>query len=178
MNRLAFVYALALLLALPASHAAPPSGGAADNAVLIQLRQDGSFRVWHSAGASLLPDDDIHDLEASARPEGGDVMRTELGRAQAFETKQGIVIELPDAKSDKRLLLDRDPCGGLKVWHDEGAARLSDDVLTELVLTALPDGGARIKVGENYVKGYTVERGVIAVIWRPFRRAPSPAEKR
>jgi len=64
------------------------------------------------------------------------------------------------------------------VWHDEGRTQLPDDVLTELVLTALPDGGARIKVGENVVKGYTVERGVIAVIWRPSRRAPSPAEKR
>ena len=176
MNRL--VLTLALLLAIPASLAAPPSGGAADNALLIQLRQDGSYKVWHSAGASQLPDDDLLDLEASARPEGGDVMKTDLGRAQAFETKQGIVIELPDARSDKRLLLDRDPCGGLKVWHDEGAAHLSDDILTELVLTALPDGGTRIKVGENVVKGYTVERGVIAVIWRPVRRGTPPAEKR
>lgn len=177
MNRLAVAFALALLLAIPASHAAPPNGPA-DNALLIQLRQDGSYKVWHSAGASQLLDDDLHDLEASARPEGGDVMKTDLGRAQAFETKQGIVIELPDARSDKRLLLDRDPCGGLKVWHDEGRTQLPDDVLTELVLTALPDGGTRIKVGENVVKGYTVERGVIAVIWRPSRRAPSPAEQR
>ena len=177
MNRLVFVHALALLLALPAAHAAPPTGPA-DNALLIQLRQDGSFKVWHSAGTSLLSDDDLHDLEASARPEGGDILPTDLGRAQAFETKQGIVIELPEARSDKRLLLDRDPCGGLKVWHDEGGTRLAEDILTELVLTALPDGGKRIKVGENVVKGYTVERGVIAVIWRPVRRGTPPAEKR
>lgn len=168
-----------LLFALAASAiAAPPAGGAAANALLIQLRPDGGFKVWHGSGASVLPIDDIYDLEAGARPEGGDIQRTALGRAQAFETKQGIVIELPDAPSDKRLLLDRDPCGGLKVWHDEGATRLPDDVLTELVLTALPDGGARIKVGDNVVRGYAVERGVIAVIWRPGRRAPGPAEKR
>lgn len=177
MNRIALAI-LAALLAVPLAVTAAPPTGPADNALLIQLRQDGSFKVWHSAGASQLLDDDLHDLEASARPEGGDVMKTDLGRAQAFETKQGIVIELPEAKSDKRLLLDRDPCGGLKVWHDEGRTQLPDDVLTELVLTALPDGGARIKVGENVVKGYTVERGVIAVIWRPSRRAPGPAEKR
>lgn len=174
-----FALLCVLLLALAASaFAAPPAGGAAANALLIQVRADGGFKVWHGTGASLLPNDEIYDLEASARPEGGDIQRTALGRAQAFETRQGIVIELPDAKSDKRLLLDRDPCGGLKVWHDEGATRLPDDVLTELVLTALPDGGARIKVGENVVRGYTVERGVIAVIWRPTRRAPGPADRR
>lgn len=177
MNRIALAI-LAALLAVPlAVTAAPPTGPAA-NALLIQVRADGGFKVWHGTGASLLPNDEIYDLEASARPEGGDIQRTALGRAQAFETRQGIVIELPDAKSDKRLLLDRDPCGGLKVWHDEGATRLPDDVLTELVLTALPDGGARIKVGENVVRGYTVERGVIAVIWRPTRRAPGPADRR
>ncbi|MBK6631420.1 MAG: hypothetical protein IPG33_10440 [Betaproteobacteria bacterium] len=177
MNRFMQIFLTILLAAPLAIQAAPPTGGAAANALLIQLRPDGSFKVWHGAGASLLPSDEIYDLEASARPEGGDIQPTTLGRAQAFETKQGVVIELPDAQSDKRLLLDRDPCGGLKVWHDEGTTRLPDDVLTELVLTALPDGGARIKIGENVVRGYTVERGVIAVIWKPSRRTPRPEAK-
>ena len=63
------------------------------------------------------------------------------------------------------------------MWHDEAPTRLPDDVLTELVLTALPDGGARIKIGETVVRGYTVERGVIAVIWKPSRRTPRPEAK-
>lgn len=177
MNRIALAI-LAALLAVPLAVTAAQPIGPADNALFIQLRPDGSFKVWHSAGASVLPEDDIYDLEASARPQGGDILATALGRAQAFETKQGIVIELPDAKADKRLLLDRDPCGGLKVWHEEGSTRLPEDTLTELVLTALPNGGARIPAGENVVRGYSVERGVIAVIWKPVRRAPGPAERR
>lgn len=166
---LAAALALAALAAFPAA--------AADNALLIQLQQDGSYRVWHTEGASNLPEPELLELEASARPEGGEMQQTSAGRAQAFEMKDGVAIELPDAPSDKRLLLERDLCGGLKVWHAEGITKLSDDDMTELALTALPDGGKRIRVGDYHARGYSTRIGVIAVIWKPSQRPPPKLKK-
>lgn len=160
---------IALLAATPAS--------ADDNALLIQLQQDGNYRVWHSEGATHLPEPELLELEAGARPEGGEILRTSMGRAQAFEIKDSVVIELPDAPRDGRLLLDRDLCGALKVWHIDGTTQLTDDEMTELVLTALPDGGKRIKVGTTYAKGYSTRIGVIAVIWTPVARQPSGTKR-
>ncbi len=158
---------LMMLAALAAGTAA-----ADDNALLIQLQQDGSYHVWHTEGTTFLPETELLELEASARPEGGDIRQTSAGRAQAFDIRDSVVIELSEVPSDKRLLLDRDLCGGLKVWHADGATQLTDDDLTELFLTALPDGGKRIRVGDRHARGYSTRIGVIAVIWKSSQRPP------
>lgn len=159
--------AAALLLlawALPAA--------AEDTALLIQLQPDGGYRVWHSDGPSRLPEPQLLELEAGARPEGGPVMQTLRGPAQAFETREGVVIELPQAGEDNRLFFDRDGCGGVKVWHAAGTTYPTEEELTELVLTALPEGGPRIKVGATYARAFTTRVGVIAALWQPLRRQP------
>jgi hypothetical protein len=50
---------------------------------------------------------------------------------------------------------------------------LTDEQMTDLVLSALPDGGKRVSIGSNYAKAYSVELGVVAVIWAPVQR-PAP----
>lgn len=165
-----------VVAALIAALASTPAR-ADDNALLIQLQQDGSYRVWHSEGATHLPEQELLELEASARPEGGEIMQTLRGPAQAFDTRDGVVIDIPGAGTDRRLLIDRDLCGALKIWHADGPTHLTDDELTELVLTALPEGGKRIKVGTTHAKGYSTRIGVIAVIWKPVAR-PFPGTKR
>lgn len=157
----------AALLLLPAL--ALPAA-AEDTALLIQLQPDGHYRVWHSDGPSRLPEPLLLELEADARPGGGPVMQTLRGPAQAFETKEGVVIELPQAGEDNRLFFDRDGCGGVKVWHAAGTLYPTEEELTELVLTALPEGGQRIKVGDTYARAFTTRVGVIAAIWKPVRR--------
>lgn len=171
MSRFSRPLLAALALAALAALAAFPAA-AADNALLIQLQQDGSYRVWHTEGASNLPEPELLELEASARPGGGEMQQSSAGRAQAFEIGDGVVIELPDAPADRRLLLERDLCGGLKVWHAEGATTLSEDDMTELALTALPDGGKLLRIGGYNARGYSVRIGVIAVLWKPSQRPP------
>lgn len=158
----AAAFALLALAALPAA--------ADDTALLIQLQPDGSYRVWHSEGASRLSEAVMLELEAGARPEGGPVLQTLRGPAQAFETKEGVVIELPQAGADNRLFFDRDSCGGVKVWHAAGSTYPTEDELTELVLSALPEGGKRIKVGDTWARAFTTRVGVIAAIWKPVKR--------
>ena len=154
-----------VLLALAVGAAA-----AEDTALLIQLQPDGRYRVWHSDGPSRLPEPLLLELEAGARTEGGPVMQTLRGPAQAFETKEGVVIELPQAGEDNRLFFDRDGCGGVKVWHAAGTLYPTEDELTELVLTALPEGGRRIRVGDTWARAFTTRVGVIAAIWKPVKR--------
>ena len=144
---------------------------AADNTLLIQLEADGKLKVWHSEGETKLADDELDALEASARPDGGEEMHTAAGAARAYATPSGVTIAFPGARADKALLIDRDACGGLRIWHAAGATALTDDQLTELVLTALPDGGKRVAIGEGrYAKGYTIALGVAIVIWKPPAR--------
>ena len=156
---------LLLAVALPAA--------AEDTALLIQLQPDGHYRVWHSDGPSRLPEPLLLELEASALAEGGPPMPTLHGPAQAFETQEGVVIELPQAGEDNRLFLDHDGCGGVKVWHAAGATQLTEEELTELVLTALPEGGKRVRAGDTYARAFTTRVGVIAAIWKPARRGLS-----
>jgi hypothetical protein len=149
---------------------APALARAADNTLLIQLQQDGSYVVWHSEGETRLTDEELTALSASAKPEGGERMHTRAGMATAYEVPHAVLVVLATASVDARLLIDRDACGGVRVWHADGTTRLSQDQLTDLVLSALPDGGKPIPVGASYGKAYTTELGVVAVLWAPVQR--------
>lgn len=143
---------------------------AMDTALLIQIRPDGRYTVWHAGGQSPIGEDEIGALEASARPEGGRSMLTTAGMARAFDTPNGILIRLPALGADRSLLIDHDGCGGIKVWHDRGDVNLTEDELTELVLSALPEGGKNVVLGRYHAKAYTTKIGVIAAIWKPVAK--------
>jgi hypothetical protein len=160
--RLLLVAALAALLARPAL--------AEDTALLIQLRPDGRYTVWHAGDPSPIGENEILALEATATPEGGRRVVTAAGLAQAFDTPNGILIRLPALGPDRALLIDRDGCGGIKLWHSHGNINPSEDELTELVLSALPDGGKRVGLGKLSAKAYSTKIGVIAVIWKPVAK--------
>lgn len=144
---------------------------AEDNVLLIQQGPQG-FTVWHTEGKSSLSDDEALEAMASARPEGGEEIMTSLGPARAYEMPVGVVIRLPAAESDKALLVDRDACGHIHLWHAEGATQLTDEELTEIVMSALPDGGKRLKLGDRYVKGFVTKLGVTATLWKIPAKAP------
>ncbi|MBI4988971.1 MAG: hypothetical protein HZC23_09145 [Rhodocyclales bacterium] len=146
------------------------AAAAEDTALLVQIQPDGRYRVWHAGGKSPLNEDEILALEAAASPEGGRRMLTAAGLAQAYDTPNGILIRLPALGPDRTLLIDRDGCGGIKVWHSQGTVNPTDDELTELVLTALPEGGKRVAVGQFHAKAYSTKFGVIAAIWKPVVR--------
>jgi hypothetical protein len=136
-----------------------------DNVLLIQTGPQG-FVVWHTEGKSRLSDDEALEAMASARPEGGEEIATSLGPARAYELPVGVLIRLPAARSDKALLVDRDACGHIHMWHAEGETQLSDAELTEVVMSALPEGGRRLTLGNRYVKGFVTPLGVTATLWR------------
>lgn len=149
------------------------AAGAADTAtktLLIQIGGDAHFKVWYGTGETQFTEDELADLTASAKPEGGAPINTAAGPASAVDTGQGIVIRVPQAKTDKTLLVDRDNCGGVKFWHAAGTTTLTEDQLTELALTALPGGGKNLAFGEFVARGYTAPLGVVAVIWKPVKR--------
>mgnify|MGYP001615350241 CR=1 FL=1 len=143
------------------------SAHAAGNAVLIQMEQDGKFKVWHTEGESHLTEDEIFSLAASALPEGGKRMLTGAGFARAIETKGGTIIVVSGADVEKSMLVDRDACGHVKLWYSTGTTSLTDEQLTELVLSALPDGGKNILVGKRYAKAHSTAIGVMVVLWEP-----------
>lgn len=147
---------------------------AAEDTILIQLTPDGQYRVWYNRGESNLSESDLTALEASALPEGGPVVATAAGSARAFASEDVIRVEIPGALHDKTLLVSRDPCGWASAWHTAGIVEISNDDLTELVMTALPTGGKNIRVGTRLAKAYTTRLGVVAVLWQPLpRRADS-----
>ncbi len=150
---------LALLLIVGAA-------SAADNVLLIQLRAGGGFTVWHTEGESQLTDDEIMELEVTARPGGGAVVPTSAGPARVYESGEGAMISLPEAKHDKALLIDRDDCNHVRVWHSAGATSLSEDEIADIFMSALPGGGKRITVGNYYVKAFVTKLGVTATLWR------------
>lgn len=164
---------LRVLLAL-ALLAAASSGARAENSnVLIQLQPGGGFRVWHADGPSELSDDEVMLLDAEAAQDGGRVVATALGPARAVRTELGVVIELPQAASDKALLVDRDACGHLKTWHAEGSTGLTDDQVADLYMSALPGGGPSLLLDAGRkAKGFVTSLGVMVAIWkqRPARR--------
>ncbi|MEZ5615272.1 MAG: hypothetical protein R3E35_08660 [Rhodocyclaceae bacterium] len=158
-------FALAALVALPAFAAA-----ADDTALLIQLRPDGGYAVWHAGGTAPLGEEEVLALEAAAIPEGSRQIVTAAGLAQAFDTPNGILVRLPALGPDRALLIDRDSCGGIKLWQSHGTLNPSEDELSELMLTALPDGGPRISLGDLSAKAFSTRTGVIAVVWKPLAR--------
>ncbi|MBI4756778.1 MAG: hypothetical protein HY778_15445 [Betaproteobacteria bacterium] len=152
--------------------AAVLSAQAADHTLLIQVVPGGAYKVWHSEGETQLSDDEAQTLEVSARPEGGDSVATSAGPARAFESRDGVIISIPGARSDKTLLIDRDACGGVRMWHSAGATTLTDEELTELVLAAVPGGGKRVSVRGMHAKAFSTRLGIIAVMWKPVVREP------
>ncbi|MDP2135682.1 MAG: hypothetical protein Q8J99_18930 [Sulfuritalea sp.] len=153
------VIVLAALLAMS-------SVRAEDNVLLIQMQPGGGFTVWHTEGESRLTDDEVMELEVTARPGGGAVTQSSLGPARVHEAGEGVTIHLLDAKNDRTLLIDRDDCNHVRVWHAAGATRLSDDQITDIFISALPGGGKRITVGNYHVKAFISKLGVIATLWR------------
>lgn len=143
---------------------------AEDTALLIQLDAEGRYTVWHAGAPAPLAENELLALEAAAVPEGSRRILTSAGLAQSFDTPQGILIRLPALGPQRALLIDRDGCGGIKVWHSHGDTHLSEDALTELVLTALPEGGPRLRLGPLNARAYSTKIGVIAVLWRPLPR--------
>lgn len=151
---------LAVVLALAAA-----AVGAEDNVLLVQTGPQG-FVVWHVEGESVMPDDNILEVMATATPEGGMEMATPLGRARAFELPEGTLIRLLDARRDAALLVDRDACGHVIVWHADGATQLSDTQLTDIVMSALPEGGPRLRLNGSYAKGFIGRLGVTITLWK------------
>lgn len=142
------------------------AAGAADNVLLIQMRAGGGYTVWHTEGESRLSDEEVMELEAAALTGGAVEVPTGAGPARAEETPDGIVIRLPQAPRDKALLVDRDGCGHVRLWHAAGSTNFDDDQLTEIVMSALPEGGTRITVGAFHAKAYLTRLGVTAALWR------------
>ncbi len=163
-------YFLGILAAIAV--AAFSTHAAADNTLLIQIEADGRYKVWHSKGETTLAENEVLTLEASARPQGGAPIETSAGLASAAATKDGIIISLPAAKRDKALLIDRDACGGVKVWHSEGPTSLTDDQITQFVVSALPGGGKSIAFGTSVAKAYSTNLGIMVVIWTRAERRP------
>lgn len=160
----------AALAGVGAMSAAPAA--AADNALLIQTDTAGKFVVWHIEGETNLTEDELMLLEASAAAEGGRSVATSYGPARAYETSDGIVIVLAEARRDGKLLLDHDACSALKTWHAEGATHLTDDQLADLVLTATADGRVAVSIGSYRARAYITKLGVMATLWKPVPRQP------
>jgi hypothetical protein len=158
----------AMCIALAAFPAA-----AADTPLLIQTQPDGHYKVWHTEGATQISDDEALALDAAAVPEGSEPLPIATGTARSFETPAGTLIKIVDAKADAMLLVERDACGAVKVWHEQGATALSDDQLTELVLNAVPGGGKSVVVGDLYGKAFLTKSGVVVVLWKPGKKEPS-----
>ena len=138
---------------------------AADNVLLIQ-HGAGGYTVWHSEGATQLDDDVVLEIMASAEAEGGVEMTSPVGRARAFARGAAVEIRFSDLQGDNALLVDRDACGHIHVWHAAGPRQVPEDQLTEIMLTALPGGGKRLRFGNEYVKGFVIELGVTATFWK------------
>jgi hypothetical protein len=149
--------AAALMIAIPA--------GATDNVLLIQMQPGGRYLVWHTEGESRITDDEAMELEVTARPGGGAEMQTSAGPARAYETSDGVTIRLSAAKDDNALLIDRDNCGHIRLWHAAGATNLPEEQITDIVMSALPGGGKRLTVGSYHVKAFITKLGVTATLW-------------
>jgi hypothetical protein len=99
-----------------------------------------------------------------------DLLATPFGPARAFETAEGVVVELPAAPRDKALLLDHDACSAIKAWHAAGDTGLSDEQLADVYLSAEAEGGRNLLIGDRLAKAYTTRIGVKAVFWTPLKK--------
>lgn len=147
-----------------------PATSAADTTLLIQPVADGSFRVWHSEGESALSENALLILEGTATPTGSPPLETPFGPARAYETADGIVVELPQAPRDKALLLDHDACSAISAWHAGGDAGLTAEQLADIYLSAAPGGGRNLLIGERMTKAFSTRLGVKAVLWTPLKK--------
>jgi hypothetical protein len=159
-----------LLVALAGVLAAGLAMAAGDNALLIQTQPGGGYTVWHADGTTQMSDEEIMQVAAGATPEGSPVQPVSAGKARAFQTEAGVIIEFPELARDRRLLVDRDACGAIKVWHADGETQLTEDQITDLVMAALPGGGRRVNLGDRYAKSFVTPMGYAVVIWAPVRR--------
>lgn len=142
---------------------------AEDNVLLIQPAPQG-YVVWHTEGLNQLSDDEVIELMANAEPEGGKEIPTPFGPARAYVLPEGVVIRLLAAQRDQSLLVDRDACGHVQLWHAEGATQLTETQLSDIVLSALPEGGPRLRLNGKYAKGFLGRLGVTATLWNVPRR--------
>jgi hypothetical protein len=154
---------LALLFLAVLSGGASASGGI-EHTLLLQL-EEGHFKVWFASGPMNPSDEELLDLEASAKPEGGKIVRTSAGPAQATDVKEGVWVTFPGAVQEDHLLVLRDACGGVKAWHSAGVNPLSEDEMTDLAVAAVAGGSKRIAVRAGYAKSFSGRAGVMVVIW-------------
>ncbi len=87
------------------------------------------------------------------------------GPARVHETGEGVTISLPEAKNDKVLLIDRDDCNHVRVWHSAGTTNLAEDQIADIFMSALPGGGKRLSVGQYHVKAFITRQGVTSTLW-------------
>lgn len=154
--------ALALLVGMMLAVAAV----AEDNVLLIQTGPQG-YIVWHTEGETSFSDDEVLDLMVTAQPDGGEATSTRYGPAIAYvEGEYGVIIRLPSAEHDRALLVDRDACGHVIVWHAEGKTQLTEVELTEIAVSALPEGGPRLRLGDRYAKAFLGKLGITATLWK------------
>lgn len=138
---------------------------AEDNVLLIQTGPQG-YVVWHTEGETRLSDDEVLEIMTTAQPGGGEVTPTRYGPAVAYlEGEGGVIIRLPAAPSDRALLVDRDACGHVIVWHAEGKTQLSEAQLTEIAVSALPEGGPRLRLNGRYAKAFLGRLGITVTLW-------------
>lgn len=139
---------------------------AEDNVLLIQTGPQG-YTVWHTEGETRFSDDEVLEIMATAQEGGGEVTPTRYGPAIAFvEGEAGVIIRLPGAERDRALLVDRDACGHVIVWHAEGKTQLPEEQLTEIAVSALPEGGPRLRLGDRYAKAFLGRLGITVTLWR------------
>lgn len=66
--------------------------------------------------------------------------------------------------NDNVLLIQQGP-QGFVVWHGEGDSRLDDDTALELMASALPEGGPRLRLDGHYAKAFIGRLGVTVTQW-------------
>ena len=161
---------LLFCLAVWATTLTTTAANAADNVLLIQMQPGSQYKVWHTEGESMPTDDEVMTLEVEAKPEGSAAISTAAGPARAFATANGVTIQLPDAKTDTAVLVDRDSCGHIRLWHAAGTTNLTEEQITDIYMSATAEGGKRIAVGDWNVKAFITQLGVTATLWRATKK--------
>jgi len=66
-------------------------GAPRDKALLIDRDACGGVGTWHSAGPTVLTDEQLTDLVVAAQPGGGKTLMLGNSRAKAFTTRVGVI---------------------------------------------------------------------------------------